>query len=72
MNNKQTTAVQWLINHLNEHGYGLGTHRIEISQILELERKQIEEAYNQGGADSLNKEFVPSEEYFTSTFTDGE
>lgn len=46
---KKQTAVQWLIDELNEIGIRyLDLAEEQINKALQLEREQIEEAYQEG------------------------
>ena len=47
MSNKQT-AVEWLISQLNKQGFAQVVTDEEIEQAIKLERKQIEDAWNNG------------------------
>ena len=39
-NNKQQTAVEWLVAHLTEYGFDLQLHKVEIDQAKEMEKEQ--------------------------------
>ena len=71
-NNKQQTAVEWLIKQLqsNINIRWRGTNIIELGeQAKEMEKEQIEDAYWEGGID------VPTngercQQYFNETYGD--
>jgi hypothetical protein len=73
---KQTTAVQWLINELRKYKFiaesGAFTSPI-IEDALQKERQQIEDAFNTKRSFELSsdpvKAFKTSEQYFDETFT---
>jgi hypothetical protein len=76
MTNKQTTAVQFLIEKLDanldiKHSWRTKQY---IEEAKAIERKQIEDAYNQdlyGGLGGFrNQKFNDGSDYFTSTFTE--
>lgn len=71
---KKQTAVQKLIEHLEESYHLTEETRNEFTQALQIERVQIEEAYNKGCIDfhncggndgQLNK---TSQNYYTQAF----
>ena len=78
MSNKQTAAVEWLIKKLTNRQNGVfdGLPHLSLDEIYAeakaIERKQIEDAYNQdlyGGLEG-GKKFNDGLDYFISTFTE--
>ena len=63
------TAVQWLI-HTMENSGRMGQSSVEdvFTQALQMERKQIEEAFNQGEENADFIIFDDSKDYYTQTF----
>jgi hypothetical protein len=59
MENK--TAVQWLIDEINEKHFFLFSKLGE--QALKIEKEQIEDAYIMGSYDMADKEFRPEQYY---------
>lgn len=60
------TAVEWLVEKLQENGIPLLKDELEfIDQAKELEKEQIIEAYNKGND---AKEFSNSERYYNETY----
>tara|TARA_R110000868_G_scaffold125661_1_gene331850 strand:- start:150 stop:383 length:234 start_codon:yes stop_codon:yes gene_type:complete len=76
MSNKQTTAVEWLFDKLNNSK--CWADPIQCSELFEeakaIERKQIEDAFNTKRSfdfsSDASKAFKTAEQYFTSTFTE--
>jgi len=70
---KQTTAVEWLIEQLNNlrpHQYcSIETIREWCYHAKGLEKGQIIDAYNQADKDSNGKSFGHGEQYYTEKFS---
>ena len=63
--NKQMTAVEWLIDKI--YFKQLQINRELLDQALELEKKQIIDAYIQGSDDLEKSEYLPFK-YYNETF----
>lgn len=76
VNNKQQTAVEWLVEQLNSKYGGndfLITHINEIEKAKEMEKEQIQDAYNEdlyGGLSGYRK-FDDGEDYYNETYGGG-
>lgn len=64
------TAVEWLVNELNNQKCWADPARIEIivQQALELEKEQIKYAFNEGWVHGNNCIDKPSKEYYNETY----
>ena len=77
MSNKQTTAVEWLFDKLNNSK--CWADPIQCSELFAeakaIERKQIEDAYKEAACNILGEEVCPIDEcnaaweYFEDTYT---
>ena len=65
---KKQTAVQKLIEHLEETYHLTEETRNEFNQALQMEREQIEEAYKAALPLDDNPDYM-SNKYYTQTFT---
>ena len=61
------TAVEWLVNQLNKQGFAQVVTDEEIQQAKELEKQQIEEAWNSAYGGDSNHE---GEQYYKETYQD--
>ena len=77
MSNKQTTAVEWLASEINSRGPIENNPPKWLQELYDkakqIERKQIEDAWCTGNESEPKEVTIDfAEQYFTSTFTDGE
>jgi hypothetical protein len=64
-NNKQQTAVEWLINDILKHDKSfLEFYKAEIEQAKEMEKSQHEKTYNQ----SLMSNYKTFEDFYEQTY----
>jgi hypothetical protein len=75
INNKQQTAVEWLIEQLHRKYGGTDffwTNMDEIEQAKEMEKERIETAYNKGTVHGIDypESTLPitGEQYYNETF----
>jgi hypothetical protein len=69
------TALQWYIkqcenikyNPLEKNGYTIAKEKI-TNQALEMEREQIENAWNSCGESIMTEEFDNAEQYYEQTY----
>ena len=64
------TAVEWLIEYFKEYGFDFSCFQIEIKQAKEIEKEQIEDAYQLGfeDGDSNVSIYVDKKEYYNQTY----
>jgi hypothetical protein len=68
-NNKQQTAVEWLVEKLQESGIPLMTDEFEmIQQAKQMEKEQIKDAYFIGGHNMKNNRYKGMHEYYNETY----
>jgi hypothetical protein len=75
-NNKQQTAVEWLVEKLQESGIPLMTDEFEmIQQAKQMEKEQIENAYEIGSADAWDyarygdePTYIGAEQYYIEKY----
>jgi hypothetical protein len=65
---KQTTAVEWLVSHLNKQEWFTYKQREYIEQAKEMEKQQIIDAYKQGQFDGDIIRDTDAEQYYNQTF----
>jgi hypothetical protein len=70
MSNSKQTAVEWLVKKLNLEGYDY-----TVEQAIEMEKEQIEDAYEIGFADAWDDaryddepKYAGSEQYYNETY----
>ena len=65
------TAVEWLVNKLN-NDFGnndfLISYANEISRAKEIEKEQIEDAYSEGDVNGIMNNRKMAEQYYKETF----
>ena len=64
---KKQTAVQFLLSHIADEGKDMIGRDI-LEQAIQMERDQIEEAYNVGYRTGIIEEDQTAEQYYTQTF----
>ncbi|MBP6357749.1 MAG: hypothetical protein KA311_00220 [Sediminibacterium sp.] len=61
---KKQTAVEWLVNELVKKGFPIGKYGMDsYEQAKEMEKQQIEDAYDEGYFDQKS-----AEQYYKDTF----
>ena len=72
---KKQTAVEWLVEQIksdqNQKALSASEWMEVIEQAKEMEREQIEEAYN-NGCEERHNEPVNGEQYYNETYKGGE
>ena len=63
------TAVEWLVKKLEESGIPLMKDELEmIQQAKQMEKEQIEKAYQQGALDGYEPNYGSGEQYYNETY----
>ena len=66
------TAVEWLIDELSLKSKALkimlNAHKEIVEQAKEIEKEQIQDAFDKGKWDSLAFKGTPKEQYYNETF----
>jgi len=64
---KKQTAVEWLVESLTELGVDLLSHNLEIQQAKQMEKEQIEKAYNESWR-LRDKPYLTALKYYNETY----
>ena len=69
MESKKQTAVEWLVEELEQHHTKIDIkNTVVFHQAIAMEKEQIIEAYENGEAEWTPFEFKTAQDYYTSTF----